>query len=286
MRVMFDGNYSGIDMATNQEFFDLDRVYVTTTNPLTGPIVPTTLTLEVKSDGQVAIKNTTDSAITFNSYRIGFTDPLVDDLNFAGWDSLSNKGIDAVMGGDDPGETWDKAGGSDDTVLAESFLLGSSTIPATTGSLSLGSAFKPGGDHSLLTFEYYDVNAGSIVPGAIDFVEVTTLDGDYNDDGAVNAADYVVWRKNPAANGGPQGYSTWRTNFGRSAGAGAAVQEQTAVPEPAAFQLLIAGLCAILAYKSPRNRPFKFEALLRCRSGLGGMSDSHFWPRWRELLVY
>ena len=45
--------------------------------------------------------------------------------------------------------------------------------------------------------------------------------GDYNGDGSVNAADYVVWRKNPAGFGGdPAGYNTWRTNFGSSAGGG------------------------------------------------------------------
>jgi hypothetical protein len=63
------------------------------------------------------------------------------------------------------------------------------------------------------------------------------LAGDYNRDGAVNAADYVVWRKNPAGFGGdPAGYNTWRTNFGRSAGAGSGLG-QSAVPEPASFVL-------------------------------------------------
>ncbi|HEX2474771.1 MAG TPA: hypothetical protein VHK01_08500, partial [Lacipirellulaceae bacterium] len=41
--------------------------------------------------------------------------------------------------------------------------------------------------------------------------------GDCNGDGAVNAADYVVWRKN---DGTQQGYDTWRANFGRSTGNG------------------------------------------------------------------
>jgi hypothetical protein len=41
------------------------------------------------------------------------------------------------------------------------------------------------------------------------------LMGDYNGDGNVGAADYVVWRKDPASFGGdPGGYDTWRSNFG------------------------------------------------------------------------
>jgi hypothetical protein len=42
------------------------------------------------------------------------------------------------------------------------------------------------------------------------------LAGDHNDDGTVDAADYVVWRKNPAGFGGQQGYDDWRANFGAS----------------------------------------------------------------------
>jgi hypothetical protein len=60
------------------------------------------------------------------------------------------------------------------------------------------------------------------------------LDGDYNDDGMVDAADYVAWRKTPADFGGAGGYDTWRENFGRSnEGSGGNSQ----VPEPSAFFL-------------------------------------------------
>jgi hypothetical protein len=38
--------------------------------------------------------------------------------------------------------------------------------------------------------------------------------GEHNRDGIVDAADYVAWRKDPANNGDPGGYDTWRTNFG------------------------------------------------------------------------
>jgi T5SS/PEP-CTERM-associated repeat protein len=51
--------------------------------------------------------------------------------------------------------------------------------------------------------------------------------GDFNLDRAVNAADYVVWRK---TDGTPAGYNEWRANFGQPApGAGGI----STVPEPA-----------------------------------------------------
>lgn len=68
------------------------------------------------------------------------------------------------------------------------------------------------------------------------------LDGDHNNDGTVNAADYVVWRKTPEAFGGQQGYDDWRANFGAMLGSGALFNET--VPEPASGLLVILGAAA------------------------------------------
>jgi hypothetical protein len=66
----------------------------------------------------------------------------------------------------------------------------------------------------------------------------TALDGDYNGDGKVDAADYVVWRKDPASFGGdPAGYNTWVANFGNMAGSGSGAL--AAVPEPSSVVLLV-----------------------------------------------
>jgi hypothetical protein len=62
------------------------------------------------------------------------------------------------------------------------------------------------------------------------------LAGDFNGDGRVNAADYVVWRK---TDGTPAGYNLWRTNFGRTAGSGSSLG---AVPEPASALLVVVGM--------------------------------------------
>jgi hypothetical protein len=72
-----------------------------------------------------------------------------------------------------------------------------------------------------------------------------SVEGDYNGDGTVDAADYVLWRKDPGAFGGdPAGYNTWRTNFGGGSGAGATL---SAVPEPTSVGLLLIGLAALTA---------------------------------------
>jgi hypothetical protein len=75
-----------------------------------------------------------------------------------------------------------------------------------------------------------------------------SLDGDFNMDGKVDAADYVYWRKN---DGTPAGYTEWRTNFGAPFGAGAGGFDAgvSAVPEPGSLLLrLVAGAMVLGAF--------------------------------------
>jgi hypothetical protein len=81
------------------------------------------------------------------------------------------------------------------------------------------------------------------------------LKGDYNRDGAVDAADYAAWRDrlgtegaNLIADGNRNGridqgdYDVWRANFGLSAGGGAV--SNGSVPEPATLSLLLLAITA------------------------------------------
>jgi hypothetical protein len=77
-----------------------------------------------------------------------------------------------------------------------------------------------------------DIGATSVILGITG--SLPGLPGDYNENGVVDAADYVVWRKN---NGTQEEYNTWRTNFGRTSGA-ASLAGATA-PEPTSCVLLI-----------------------------------------------
>jgi hypothetical protein len=73
-----------------------------------------------------------------------------------------------------------------------------------------------------------------------------TLPDDYNGDGVVDAADYIVWRK---TDGTQAGYSNWRTNFGRPINSGSTAT--AAVPEPLAAVLLLIGIVTAIC----RGRP-------------------------------
>jgi hypothetical protein len=95
--------------------------------------------------------------------------------------------------------------------------------------------------------------------------------GDFNRDGAVDAGDYVVWRKNPGDIYGPDDYTNWRAHFGQSADSGSWADVNTAVPEPASALLLLVGLLAMRSQRracvinsSTREtgqQPTDFEAL-------------------------
>lgn len=80
-----------------------------------------------------------------------------------------------------------------------------------------------------------------------------SLPGDFNMDGKVDGADYVVWRKNPAAFL-PATYDTWRSNFGNPPGAGSSLPGTGgAVPEPGTFALLCLGGLAVLFTRRGRH---------------------------------
>jgi probable HAF family extracellular repeat protein len=75
----------------------------------------------------------------------------------------------------------------------------------------------------------------------------STLPGDFNHDGTVDAGDYVVWRKRLGTTYIQEHYETWRAHFGQTAGSGAsaigsasdsAELLSAAVPEPATFILI------------------------------------------------
>lgn len=68
-------------------------------------------------------------------------------------------------------------------------------------------------------------------------VTQVVLSGDYNQNGIVDAADYVVWRQGLGATYTQNNYDVWRSNFGRPIGVGAVAND--AVPEPAISVLLI-----------------------------------------------
>jgi probable HAF family extracellular repeat protein len=77
------------------------------------------------------------------------------------------------------------------------------------------------------------------------FLLTPTLLGDFNGDGTVDAADYVVWRKGLGTTYTQSDYTVWRAHFGQTAGNGASTIENAAIPEPATLALLILAAVSI-----------------------------------------
>jgi hypothetical protein len=101
----------------------------------------------------------------------------------------------------------------------------------------------------------------SFIPGLIP--------GDYNADGTVDAADYVVWRDALgsvnvlAADGNQNGvvdpadYDVWKSNFGVPPVGGAALLDvdstQATIPEPTVISYLCVALIAFSRVRSERR---------------------------------
>ena len=82
----------------------------------------------------------------------------------------------------------------------------------------------------------------------------TTIPGDYNNNGVVDGADFVVWRNNERTTKvlpndpygpviGASQYNLWRANFGKTPGTGAgSLVDAGGVPEPGTIVLILGGL--------------------------------------------
>jgi hypothetical protein len=83
----------------------------------------------------------------------------------------------------------------------------------------------------------------------------TPLVADFNQDGTVDAADYVLWRKNINSEGA---YDQWTGQFGESSGTGsgshlAGPSANGATPEPSALLLAAIGcITAVVLRRRPR----------------------------------
>lgn len=103
-------------------------------------------------------------------------------------------------------------------------------------------------------------------------VSISTLAyaaGDYNFDGVVDAADYVVWRNtlnsttNPAADGNGDGivdaadFLIWRDTFGQIGGPGVGIGaglNSVTVPEPSTGVVLVFSVSTLFCYRMTKRR--------------------------------
>lgn len=182
----------------------------------------------LKGDGEV-VGNV--AFATGSSLGVDFDGNTIDSLDITGSLDISNAAVD-----------FNKVGAN---------LTAGAHVFATYGSL-LGSMFAdvvdlPSGFS--IDYNYSGGNQIALV-GAPD----PALAGDFNDDGIVDAADYVWWRDRNAE---ASQYQVWRNDFGGSTtGSGAAEGAKlsaNAVPEPAALSMC-GLLLAMIALKRTHRR--------------------------------
>jgi hypothetical protein len=270
-------NWLGRSNWANDENFDGSfnefRIYDTAlsagqiaANVAAGPgVVPVLeiISLEVNSvTGSVTIKSNVATPVNIDYYTItsaaGALDPV-------GWNSLADQNIDAVGAGE--GQSWDEADQSDEFSLAELFLLGASDV-SSTSPLALGRAFDVSvfgpGVNGDLQFQYARQGDGGLTTGMVTYVTPPPVVGDYNHNGTVDAADYVVWLNTFGSNiadadGDGDGivdqddYTVWRSAFGNSAGAAATVQTSS-VPEANSVLVLMTACIWNAAWYRARRR--------------------------------
>jgi T5SS/PEP-CTERM-associated repeat protein len=160
-------------------------------------------------------------------------------INTAGIADLDGAVVDIdLMSGYTP-----SVGTTFDLIKASMF---GSTGTGTTQSVGTGKGY------SLLAEDVGVFSLAVVASGGGEVLRATFLgaggvQGDYNGNGIVDAADYVLWRKggtlmnDPTPGVQPADYTFWRSRFGATSGSGSEIGRAPAVPEPATCLLLVIG---------------------------------------------
>ncbi|WP_425398632.1 DNRLRE domain-containing protein [Aeoliella sp.] len=220
----------------------------------------TTLELLVNTaTGSVSLRNETGISLDdIDYYRITSGAGA---LNPSGWNSLEDQDLAALPSGSGSGDGWEELGTPSGNALVEAYLTGSSDF-ANGLLVNLGNAFMPGQSTDNMEFLYR--YQGNYVAGEIEFT-TEAVEGDYNNDGIVNLADYTVWRNtlgatgpSLAADGDGSGtvdsndYTYWKARFGNTSNSASLQASAQVVPEPATFVILATVGVAVLMVRNRR----------------------------------
>lgn len=234
--------HNGVEIRTNAGSRSVFFGSVTGAGPFTG-------TGDVEFNGDLRPGNSPANVLFAGNVTIGPTAGLDIELagptKGAGYDSLTIAGVASL-------------GGSLDVTLLNGFVpsVGQTfeIVRATGGINGMFDAKNlpalSGGLHLDLV---YGQSAVTLLVGGID--------GDYNLDGKVDAADFAIFRKSQgltgltlAADGNHNGlidsgdYDVWRAHFGQSAALGSAIGISATVPEPSAM-VLVAVAITLLRFR-------------------------------------
>lgn len=208
--------------------------------------------------GEAVLKNSSPFDVSIDGYSItsssGSLAPADGD-----WNSFADQGIAG----------WQESN-PDASALSELHPTGSTEL-ASGVEIELGRLFSLDG-HLDLSFSF--LLDGMATPMAGVVVYATGLQGDYNLDGSVDAADFTVWRDSfgsevvfgTGADGNRNGivdegdYAIWRQHFGDSVPGGSG--QLAAVPEPASFVSSL-GVFSTALLALPRRQRNKLQAFFK-----------------------
>lgn len=209
--------------------------------------------------GEVRFHNIDPTAVAFVYYSITSNTSGALNPSSSAWKSITEN-YDAPTGPTpgngfiDATHEWTKLSATT-TELTEGVFTGpGGSLPAFR-SVSLGSAWNPNVvPYSNLAFDVRQPDGQQIAVNV-----KRALDGDYNGDLVVDAADYTIWRQNFGsttaldADGNLNGivdsadYTVWRANFGKFVSGSSLLLQAGSVPEPGAVTLVFIAAIGIIS---------------------------------------
>jgi hypothetical protein len=179
-------------------------------------------------------------------------------LSLSGWASLDSAGPEIVDALGPEADQFEVIGAITPQILEELNLFGWATWQPGQ-SWSIGFPFDSDDPDFVLDpiFRFsspdgFTQSGGTVIDpdelGRGAFSVIPDLPGDFNYDGTVDAADYVVWRKGLGTTYTQDDFNTWRANFGTTLypGGGAMDSFDIAAPEPGSHALLLFLIIGVL----------------------------------------
>jgi hypothetical protein len=208
--------------------------------------------------GEGQLKNSSGFTIELLGYRVTSE---AGSLNATGWDSLDDQNISG----------WEEAT-PNQFQLNELVPLDPLPVLTPGAEFSLGDMFNIGGMRDLDLSFAVSVAGGTpyTAQGTVRYGAIQTtllVEGDYNNDGIVNLADYTVWRdklgstslQNEGSGISPgvvdaADYAFWKSRFGATSGAGAGALAAVSAPVPEPSTVLTCLMAAVAMARMARGR--------------------------------